>query len=370
MKATKVIKCKIVGLTKCKRASIEKEYRAVQDALQLEKEGLDFLPMYDNLPIHSHMKADSLKNYNRLCKKEQPISIRKGSFKIERRNNKLAKYWLRIPCFDYIKMRGYQNSSKKKLWVAIKPHMDIPDDVTFAESKIIKKGTDFYFHLTIQKDIVLKTSYSSVLGVDLGIRRIASVCDLCNGHTRFYGKKLRAVRGKYFYLRKKLGEKKLLKVIKRIGNKEKLISNHLLHEISRDIVENAKKTNSAIIIGKLKGIRKQKHGKGRKFGRKLNSFPFYKLTNMIKYKALWEGIMTTEVSEAWTSQTCSQCGERGTRTQGLFKCSCGYEDNSDRNGAINIAKRGLGYISKSGVDTELPIISEMNLECATEKIRC
>ncbi|MEW6603923.1 MAG: transposase [Thermoproteota archaeon] len=71
----------------------------------------------------------------------------------------------------------------------------------------------------------------------------------------------------------------------------------------------------------------------------------------IRYKAALAGIKVIEVSEAWTSQTCHRCGERGQRkTQGLFACPhCNIEDNADRNAAFNIAKRGLGYMSKLGV---------------------
>ena len=63
-----------------------------------------------------------------------------------------------------------------------------------------------------------------------------------------------------------------------------------------------------------------------------------------------------EVSEAWTSQICNRCGNKGNRvTQGLFECPhCNIEDNADRNAAFNIAKRGLGYISKLGVVVNLP----------------
>jgi hypothetical protein len=45
------------------------------------------------------------------------------------------------------------------------------------------------------------------------------------------------------------------------------------------------------------------------------------------------------------------CGERGQRkTQGLFICPHrNTEDNADRNAAFNIAKWGLGYMSKLGV---------------------
>lgn len=54
------------------------------------------------------------------------------------------------------------------------------------------------------------------------------------------------------------------------------------------------------------------------------------------------------VSEAYTSQTCSICGGKGVRRNGLFKCSCGAELNADYNGAKNIMKQALGLASKVG----------------------
>ena len=71
------------------------------------------------------------------------------------------------------------------------------------------------------------------------------------------------------------------------------------------------------------------------------NMPYYKLTLMITYKANCRGIPVIKLSEAYTSKTCHQCGEKGTRPyQGLFKCqSCGLEYNADLNGAINIAER-------------------------------
>jgi transposase len=98
----------------------------------------------------------------------------------------------------------------------------------------------------------------------------------------------------------------------------------------------------------LKGIRKNGNSKGRRFNRKLNSFPYHKLSRYIKYKANWLGISVITVSEAYTSQTCSICGGRGERHNGLFKCSCGAELNADYNGAINIMKRAFGLASKAG----------------------
>jgi len=169
--------------------------------------------------------------------------------------------------------------------------------------------------------------------------------------THFYGKKLRAVRGHYFCLRRKLPNRR---AVKKVGKHEKRIVNHELHKISKAIVQEAKRTNSAIILGKLKGIRENGNGKGRRFNRKLNNFPYHKLSSYIEYKAGWLGIPILKVNEAYTSQTCSICGGKGIRHNGLFKCFCGVELNADYNGAKNIMNRAFGLVSKTGATVNLP----------------
>ena len=325
--AKKIIKCKIVELTNIKKELLENEYNNLQTFLQ----GKD-------AKLYSANKQQAIRFYHKAigkAEREYPISVRKDLIEVEKQNTKIAEYWCRI------RVRGRRN-----FWVAIKPHQDIPEDVSFCESKILKKGNDFFVYLTIEKEIKIIREYDDILAIDFGIRHIASVVQMSTKKPIFYGKELRKVRGHYFYLRKRLGEKKALETIKKIGRKEHRIVNDYLHKISREIVEQAIKTNSLIVFGNLKEIRKQ--NKGRRFNRKLNSFPYFKLAQYIKYKAEWKGIKVMKISEAYTSQICHRCGEKGIRNNGLFKCECGLEDNSDRNGAINIDKRALGYISKVG----------------------
>lgn len=85
--------------------------------------------------------------------------------------------------------------------------------------------------------------------------------------------------------------------------------------------------------------------------------PYYKLTQMIEYKAKWEGIPVLKVNERGTSKTCSECGSEGKRPyQGLFKCStCEYQANADWNGSKNILKRAFDYMSEAGVLVNAPI---------------
>jgi IS605 OrfB family transposase len=195
------------------------------------------------------------------------------------------------------------------------------------ESKLFKRGRDFYLHIAVQKEVNPKTDCDSVLGVDLGIHNIAVTVNSKTDETHFYGKKLRAVRGHCFHLRKSLPKRK---AVEKVGNHEKRIVNHELHKISKAIVQEAIENNSVIVVGRLKGI--TQNSKGRRFNRKLNSFP-YKLAFFIEYKAQWHGIPILKVSEAYTSQTCSICGGKGERNNGSFACSCGAKKNADYNGA-------------------------------------
>ena len=200
---------------------------------------------------------------------------------------------------------------------------------------------------------------STILAVDLGERYIATSVVLAKGvmrNPRFYGKEVRGIRRHHAWLRRRLGEMKLLQVIRRIGHTERKQVNAILHKISRDIVNEAKKLKAAIVLGDLKGIRKKAEGK--RMNRIVSNMPHYRLSQMIVYKAQWENIQVYKVNERNTSKTCHRCGNIGRRlSQARFKCpSCGLDYfSADLNGAINIAKRFSSYIGENGAafDTAL-----------------
>lgn len=183
---------------------------------------------------------------------------------------------------------------------------------------------------------------STILAVDLGERHIATSVVIVKGvmkNPKFYGKEVRGIRRHYAWLRIRLGEKKLLYAIRKVGHKERRRVNAVLHKVSKAIVERAKESNAIILLGNLKGIR-QRH-RGKRLNRIVANMPYHRLTQMISYKALWEGIpVHPPIKENHTSKTCHRCGSPGKRpTQGLFQCSsCGLEYNADLNGAINLSR--------------------------------
>jgi len=315
---------------------LNSEWNSYQDFIELEKNDCDWLT--DKIPIYFSYKQQARWYWNKFKKQKFPMSLSNRDLKLKENDNKLSKHWAKIPV----------KSKRGGIWLPIKPHCEFPEDFKLCESKLIKKNNDFWLYIVVKKEVEIKKSYSSILAIDIGEKVLATV--LLNGRPIFYGREIRSIRRHYAWLRKRLGERKLLKIIKRISDKEKRIVDLKLHEISKAIVELAKNTNSLIVLGDLKGIGKT--AKGRRFNRIVSNMPYDRLTKYIEYKANWFGIATVKMKENETSRTCSRCGYEdisNRRTQGLFKCkNCGYETNADFNATKNIEKRSLSYMLKDG----------------------
>jgi len=349
MKAKLTVKAKIVHLTRVKQRLLETEYENLQRFLRGERD----------VPLYSAYKQQALRYYKKVKEgKEYPLSIRKDLLKIERRDTKIAEYWARIP------VKGRRGG----VWVAIKPHRPIEPDMEICESKLFKKDGEWWLHIVVQKEVEKpKPNPRRIIAIDIGDRNIATKVELVDGEVqnpKFYGREVRGIRRHYDWLRRRLGEKRLLKKIKQIGRKEHRRVDDVLHKISREVVNRAKELGATIVIGNLKGIRKK--NRGRTLNRIVNRMPYYRLTEYIKYKAEWEGIPVLVIPEYNTSKTCHRCGKEGKRvSQGLFKCpNCGLEYNTDLNGAINIAKLSLGYMLRDGAELTQPLTPHEGVELA------
>ncbi|MBC7113139.1 MAG: IS200/IS605 family element transposase accessory protein TnpB [Candidatus Methanomethyliales bacterium] len=336
MKA-KTIKAKVLELRKGKEELLRREYENWQNYLRGDK----------TAQLFSATKQQAERLLGRLKgklkpNKEYPLILRRDVY---RANTKLTPYWLKIPVYG---VKGGIN-------VPIKTHEPITDDMVCREAKMIRKDNEWFVYITVEREVDERTP-KSILAIDLGIRWIATTVNSNNPKPKFYGMELRRVKGHFFWLRRTLSLKKAYKAIKKVGHKERRAVNDILHKISKAIVNEALENDSIIVLGDLKGIRRNGEGKGRRFNRKLNNgFPYYKLSQYIEYKARWLGIKVIKVNERNTSKVCHRCGFKGLRVGSLFKCpNCGYTCNADYNGAMNILKRAMGYMPIAGAALTQP----------------
>ena len=327
----------IVGLTRRKRELLDREYSNLQRFLHGDK----------TVKLYSANKQQALRYYKKVKWKEYPLSLRNDLINLKRAK---AFWFLKIPVY------GIRGGIK----VPVKPHREFPDG-KLCESKIVRRKDRYIAMLTFEFKAPPMRLCSSILAVDMGERFAATAVLWQKGmmKAQFLGKEIRGARRHYAWLRRRLQERGLTQVVKRVGGKERRCVNAILHRVSKRIVSLADSANSYIVLGDLTGIRERASGKGKRLNRIISNMPYYRLTKMIEYKAMLRGIPVITTSEAYTSKTCHICGYEGKRkNQGLFVCPHCGEYNADLNGAINMAKkfeRWMGYMSIYGAEVNQPI---------------
>jgi len=257
MKAEKTIVCRISQPDKNKIKNLEDEYQKVQKYIHRDKE----------TKIYSATKqaVDKYVDWKHLKNKEYPWFLRNDTFKAEKaENTEKFNYWATIPVA----------SKHGGVIVPIKPHEEIKKEYKIKDSKIIKKNYGFELHLSIEKEVKPIEIYKGAIGIDLGLRKLAVSVRLPDRQTYCYGTRIGNIQAKYYFLRRNC---KNGYIRRKWDNKDKNKIDDICHQISRKIVNTAKKNHLLIILGNLKGIQNQ--NKGRKMNRKLHNFPHWKLRN-------------------------------------------------------------------------------------------
>ena len=228
--------------------------------------------------------------------------------------------------------------------------------------KLVKNGRNTRIFLLLSIDIPAKKQVLDkdvVLGVDLGIKcplylainkndnfkmQIGDIEHFHNQRTMFHKRfkslqKLMCTQGGH-------GRKKKLEPLEKLKEKERNWVHTQNHVYSREVIKQALKQNAGTIhMESLKDFGKGKEGYVKdEYKYLLRYWSYYELQSMIAYKAKLEGIEVKYIDPAYTSQTCSYCGERGERKkQEEFVCTnpqCkrrGEKINADFNAARNIA---------------------------------
>jgi len=210
------------------------------------------------------------------------------------------------------------------------------------ESDLVLIDNEFYLFATCDVDEPTPDDVDEFMGVDLGVANIATTSD----GKQFAGNKVNSVRKRRRRQRKRLqkkGTKSAKRRLKKLSGKEQRFAKDVNHQISKQLVNIAKRTGRGIALEDLQGIRNRIRA-GRNKRAELHSWSFYDLGQKILYKAALTGVPVVLVNPAYTSQKCSVCGytaKHNRTSQSNFKCrQCGHASNADVNAAVNISRLG------------------------------
>jgi IS605 OrfB family transposase len=229
--------------------------------------------------------------------------------------------------------------------------------MTSATLKKSRQG-DYYINFVVEIDTPPTGKTPKVIGVDLGRRDIATT----SRGKSWDGSQIQSVRNRFSKVRANVQSKRTRsarRLMRRFSGRERRFQEWVNHNISKQLVQEAKQSSSALAFEDLTGIRESLNTKSRNKTerRRTNNWAFYQLIVFVGYKAAIAGVPVVFVPPAYTSQTCSRCRhvhpEKGKsyRNGKKFKCGhCGLEHDSealaslrasaDINAAINIADLG------------------------------
>jgi putative transposase len=202
-----------------------------------------------------------------------------------------------------------------------------------------------------------------VIGVDLGRREIATT----STGKSWSGKQTQAIRDRYSRTRASIQRKRTRnsrRLLRRLSGRESRFQAWQNHNISKQLVAEAKQSSAALAFEDLTNIRDSLNQKPRSKTerRRINNWAFYQLRSFTSYKAAMAGVPIVFVPPAYTSQTCSRCGHihpesgRSYRNGKRFKCGhCGLEHDADVKEAINISvlRMSVSHPERPGMSCQL-----------------
>jgi len=240
----------------------------------------------------------------------------------------LVKFKLRISNYQLALLRG--------------------QSATAATLNKTKRG-EYYINICVDIPTDPTGKTPKVIGVNLGRRDIATT----STGKSWSGEKIQNTRDRYSKVRSSVQSKRTRssrRLLRRLCGKEQRFQKWLNHNISKQLIQDARRNHAALAFENLTSIRESLNQKPRSKTqrRRTNSWAFYQLRIFVEYKANIAGVPIVFVPPAYTSQTCSRCHHvhpvkgKSYRSGKSFKCGhCGFEHDADINAVLNIAALGL-----------------------------
>jgi putative transposase len=285
---------------------------------------------------------------------DKSLASDKPRFKKKGKNQDSVRF---VNFNKYCQLDGKRVKLPSKLgWLKFRKSQEVLGNIK--NCTVSCKSGHWYISFQVEQEVTKpKHGASSVVGIDVGITKFVTLSD------GSFLKPLSAFRK--HEKRLTIESRKLSKKVKFSANWQKqkvkiqklhtLIANcrnDYLHKSSHQISNN----HAMIAIEDLRISNMSKsakgnaeeHGKNVKAKSGLNKSildqGWYEFRRQLEYKQLWNGGLVVAVPAQYTSQTCPCCehiSKDNRKTQAHFECvECGYTNNADIVGALNILERG------------------------------
>lgn len=224
----------------------------------------------------------------------------------------------------------------------------------FGTARILNRNNTWLLLIPSTIELEEPSQPQQVVGIDMGIRFLATAYD-GDGHTEFFsGKEVSNTRAHYKMLRAQLqkkGTRSARRRLQAIGKRENRWMRDVNHRVSQALVSQQTKP-TLFVLEDLTGIRKATQ-QVRKRDRYVQvSWAYYQLRTFIEYKAKLHGHTCIAIDPRYTSQTCPRCGvvcktNRNKRVHEYQCANCSYRSNDDRVAAMNIQRIGYTQFAES-----------------------
>ena len=254
----------------------------------------------------------------------------------------LTNRQIKLPKSKWIKVRGYRNIN------------NINGKIKSATISREPNGKYYVSVLYEMYDILPKIKPRTIVGIDLGIKKLLTLSDgTTYDNNKYIDKYEKRIKRKQRELaRKEKGSKNYYKCKKELAILHSKLSNarkFYTHKITKDITDEY----DIITCEKLKTKEMIIKGKDSKLSSKINDATFSEIIRQLQYKSKYKGKYFYQINTYYpSSQICSRCDNQNRRYKDLirreYKCTkCNQELDRDLNASINIMFEGLKLYMKN-----------------------
>lgn len=252
-----------------------------------------------------------------------------GSIKVENKRIKLPRLgWLRL------KEAGY-----------------IPTDQHILSATVSEQAGCWYVSVLVREEVEDQDNNGDVLGIDLGIKSLATTSDgshydnpkalsKLEDKIKYFQRRLNRNKNKTSKRRKKM-RTKIAKLWRRVVN----IRKDATHKASSEIV----KTKQPRIIV-MEDLNVSGMTKNHNLAKSIHDANMREFRRQVEYKAGWSGVEVRFVDRFFpSSKKCSGCGKVKKDlklSERTYRCGCGLEMDRDLNAACNLKNT----VSSTGIN--------------------